>query len=100
MNVYEVITKKIVEQLEKGVVPWRKPWKTLLPQNLVSKKAYRGINSILLNSLPFDHPYFLTFNQARALGGFVRKGERGFPVIFWEMIEKGQDKDKETFPLL
>src|SRR5439155_20409715 len=84
MNIYNVVTQKIIEQLEKGVVPWRKPWHTILPQNLISRKEYRGINSILLNSLPFEHPYFLTFRQARVLGGFVRRGERGFPIVFWQ----------------
>src|SRR5438445_750761 len=99
-NVYEIITERIIEQLGKGVVPWRKPWNTILSQNLISRKEYRGINSILLNSLSFENPYFLSFNQTQALGGFVRRDEKGFPVVFWQMIEKGEGKDKETFPVL
>jgi antirestriction protein ArdC len=98
MNTYQVITEKIIEQLEKGVVPWRKPWRTILPQNLISRREYRGINSILLNSLPFEHPYFLTFKQARNLGGFVRRGEKGLPVVFWQFME--DEETKEKFPLL
>jgi antirestriction protein ArdC len=98
MNTYQVITEKIIEQLEKGVVPWRKPWQTVLPQNLISRKEYRGINSILLNSLPFEHPYFLTFKQAHGLGGFVRRGEKGLPVVFWQFMEN--EETKEKFPLL
>ena len=47
-SVYEIITSRIVEELEKGQVPWRKPWRTLPPANLVSKKPYRGINVFLL----------------------------------------------------
>src|SRR6266480_1061064 len=97
-EVYAIITEKIIEQLEKGVVPWRKPWRTILPQNLISRKEYRGINSILLNSLPFEHPYFLTFKQARDLGGFVRRGEKGLPVVFWQFIE--DEETKEKFPFL
>ena len=97
MNIYEIITEKIIEQLEKGAVPWRKPWKTILPQNLISKREYRGINSILLNSLPSEHPYFLTFRQARALGGFVRHGQRGLPVVFWRFIEDVETKEKIPF---
>src|SRR5205809_7627290 len=94
-QIYETITDKIIEQLEKGVVPWRKTWKTVLPQNLVSKKEYRGINLILLNSLLFENPYFLTFNQARFLGGNVRRGEGGFPVVFWKFLEREtQDREK------
>jgi hypothetical protein len=49
-SVYEIITSRIVEELEKGQVPWRKPWRTLPPANLVSKKAYRGINVFLLEN--------------------------------------------------
>ena len=82
-TVYEVITDRIIEQLEKGVVPWRKPWTNGEPANLVSKKAYRGINAIMLNCAPFSSPYWVTFNQAKQLGGSVRKGAKGWPVVFW-----------------
>jgi len=97
-EVYAIITEKIFEQLEKGVVPWRKPWKTILPQNLISRKEYRGINSILLNCLPFEHPYFLTFKQAKTLGGNVRRGEKGLRIVFWQFLE--DEETKEKFPLL
>ena len=93
-NVYAIITEKIIEQLEKGVIPWRKPWRTIPAQNLLSKKEYRGINSILLNCLPFENPYFLTFRQAKLLGGFVKPGQRGFPVVFWQFMEDEETKDK------
>src|SRR5438552_1010716 len=98
MNTYQIITEKIIEQLEKGAVPWRKPWRTILPQNLVSKKEYRGINSILLNCFPFEHPYFLTFKQAKTLGGNVRRGEKGLPIVFWQFLE--DEETEEKFPLL
>ena len=97
MNTYQVITEKIIEQLEKGAVPWRKPWKTILPQNLISRKEYRGINSILLNCLPFEHPYFLTFKQVKALGGFVRHGEKGLTIVFWQFLEDEETEGK--FPV-
>ena len=48
MNVYEIVTDKIIKQLESGVAPWRKPWRTELPVNLISQKAYRGLNVFLL----------------------------------------------------
>ncbi len=45
MKVYEIVTEKIVNVLEQGIVPWRRPWiSTGLPRNLVSKKPYRSIN--------------------------------------------------------
>jgi antirestriction protein ArdC len=47
-SVYEIVTSRILAELERGQVPWRKPWRTLPPANLVSKKPYRGINVFLL----------------------------------------------------
>lgn len=88
-DVYQIITDRIVAQLEKGVVPWKQPWKSAgAPMNLVSKKAYRGINPFLLGSAAYDSPYWVTFNQARDLGGAVKKGEHGWPVVFWKMGSK------------
>ena len=49
MDIYSIVTEKIVNLLENGVVPWRKPWtSTGLPRNLVSKKPYRGVNVFLI----------------------------------------------------
>jgi antirestriction protein ArdC len=65
-------------------VPWRKPWRTLPPANLVSKKPYRGINVFLLALQGYGSQYWLTFNQAKQLGGNVRKGEHGTKIVFWK----------------
>jgi antirestriction protein ArdC len=49
MDVYSVITERIIEKLEQGTIPWHKPWRSIgAPRNLVSKKSYRGINVWLL----------------------------------------------------
>ncbi|MDA2930617.1 zincin-like metallopeptidase domain-containing protein [Acidobacteria bacterium AH-259-O06] len=85
---YEVITDKILEKLEQGVIPWRQPWSTEMPKNVVSKKAYRGINVFLLGSMGYANPYWLTFRQAKQLGGHIRRGEKSTPVIFWKVYEK------------
>jgi len=89
-KVYEVITSQIVEQLERGVVPWARPWKVdgLAPSNLVSRRQYRGINVFLLAFRAATTPWWLTFRQAKALGGAVRAGERAAPVIFWRWIDR------------
>ena len=50
-SVYDIVTERILAELEKGEVPWRKPWRTFPPANLVSKKPYRGINVFLWRSL-------------------------------------------------
>jgi len=92
---YEVVTESIIKQLESGVAPWRKPWRTEMPANLASKKEYRGINVFLLASLGYGSQYWLTYRQAQALGGSVRKGEHGFKVVFWK-IDEYRKENKET----
>jgi antirestriction protein ArdC len=86
MNVYEIITDKIIELLEQEIVPWRRPWSAAgLPRNLVSRKTYRGINLFLLSATKYALPYWLTFKQANQLGGSVRKGEHGEVIVFWKV---------------
>lgn len=106
MKVYDIITERILAALDKGIIPWRKPWRTkgasgVGPTNLVSKKAYRGINVFLLASAGFDSPYWLTYNQAKKLGGNVRKGEKSTPVIFWQFKEREDENGKKrNIPIL
>ncbi|MFH0899137.1 MAG: zincin-like metallopeptidase domain-containing protein [Pseudomonadota bacterium] len=88
-SVYDVVTGRIVELLKQGVVPWRQSWRVDLPRNLVTDKPYRGINSLLLACTRFKSPYWLTLKQANTLGGSVRPGERGMPVVFWKEPERG-----------
>src|ERR1700730_18297475 len=64
MNSYQIITDSIVKQLESGVVPWRKPWRTDVPMSLASLKPYRGLNVLLLASQGYASRYWLTFNPA------------------------------------
>lgn len=110
MTVYEIITNKIIEQLKKGVVPWKRPWKTDWPQNYVTKKGYRGINIFLLLDQDFSCPYWATFKQINELGGRVKKGEPGTIIVFWKLLEKEiedadmdaktDEKKKRIIPLL
>jgi antirestriction protein ArdC len=90
-TVYEIITERIVKQLESGVAPWRKPWTCQIPANLLTQKEYRGLNVFTLASQGFPSRFWLTFNQATKLGGRIRKGEKSSPVIFWNVAE-----DRET----
>jgi antirestriction protein ArdC len=106
MNVYEIITERIIERLEAGVVPWRRPWSSPghagMPRNLVSDKPYRGVNVLLLAMQGYASPYWLTFRQAKARGGWVRKGERGTPVVFWKMrqVEDDERDGQREVPIL
>lgn len=109
-DVYEMITDRILKALENGTVPWQKPWKSAgsagVPANLKSKKAYRGINIFVLALQGFSSRYWLTFKQAKDLGGFIRKGESGTPVVFWKWIEKtkkdsnGEEEVVGRYPIL
>jgi antirestriction protein ArdC len=95
MDVYQIVTDKIVAMLEAGVVPWRRPWTSAgLPRNLVTKKPYRGINHFLLSASKYVSPFWLTLKQANELGGSVRRGEQSTVIVFWKVDQKttGQEK--------
>jgi antirestriction protein ArdC len=94
-KVYEIITSKIIEKLEAGVVPWHKPWGTAgEPKNLVSKKEYRGINTFLLGCAGYSSAYWATFNQIKEKGGKLKKGAKSEMIVFWKPSEqKAGQKD-------
>lgn len=104
-KVYDIVNEKILEQLEKGVIPWRKPWNSAQerPRNIISGKVYRGINAFLLAvDNRFSSPYWMTYKQAEDLKGYVKKGEKGTMVIFWKLYEKEnqETQKKESIPVL
>lgn len=85
MNVYEIITEKIMKKLEQGEIPWRTPWKAGgWPKNIVSGKKYRGVNVFMLAMQGYASPHWLTYKQAKELGGYVKEGATGTPVVFWK----------------
>ena len=98
VDIYEVVTNRILEKMEQGQIPWQKPWdiKTGAPCNVLSGKPYRGINVMMLGSQYFDSKYWLTFKQCIDNGGKVRKGERGTPVVFWNFLDKKTGKTVES----
>lgn len=102
-KVYEIVTDRIIEELEKGVIPWRKPWTGGRggAYNRISRKPYSLINQMLLQ----HSGEYATFKQWQALGGKVRKGEKSEIVVFWKMIETETVKadgttEKKTVPML
>ena len=100
-KVYEIITEKVVDALKAGVVPWRKPWNVTGHRNMISNREYRGINPFLLDFAGYKSPFWMTFNQAKACGGNVKKGENATKVIFWKMLKKTDAKGVEkTVPML
>src|SRR5438094_7585980 len=84
-KVYEIVTEKIIFQLEQGVIPWRKPWAQIgNPVNLPTGRHYRGINVMLLSCAGYSSPYWMTYKQAQEMGGHVCKGEKSTLVVFWK----------------
>lgn len=96
IDVYSLINERIIEQLEKGTAPWRKPWTDNgMPQNIITKKPYRGLNLMLLAMAGYEQNYFITFKQLKAIGGKVKKDEKGHPVIFWKNAEQAPEGETD-----
>ncbi len=92
-SLYESVTIKIASALERGVVPWRKPWNNTasLPINAITQRPYRGVNTFLLGLERFEDHRWLTYRQAQELGGHVRQGEQSSQVVFWKYFEDEED---------
>src|SRR5258708_3071328 len=92
-SLYTEITDKIIAELEAGRVPWVQPWgpaavkaPLAMPRHATTQRRYSAINVLILCG-PFLHrassgQSWLPFRQALGLGGHVRKGERGTPVVY------------------
>lgn len=106
-DLYQAVTDTIVTELEKGVAPWVRPWKSLngrfggLPYNGESNRAYRGVNVWLLAITAlkrgYDDSRWFTYRQALKCGAQVRAGEKATLVIFWTQhrFEKEDPKTRE-----
>lgn len=105
-DLYAEVSARIVAELEAGAAPWVKPWSATpganTPCNAVSNRPYSGCNVVLLwmaQAAGYRTPRFLTFKQARELGGSVRKGQHGTKVYFVKQLQvrdKGADDDTAT----
>lgn len=108
-DIQEYVTTLMLNELAKGVVPWRKPWNAAgtVATNLASGKAYRGVNRFILPLIAagagYESNYWVTYKQAQERGGQVRKGEKASQVIFWKMLKVKDDaapKGEKTVPML
>lgn len=102
-SIYEMVTERIIEQLESGVIPWEKPWSGVRSGafNRVSKKSYSLLNQMLLK----NEGEYATFKQWTELGGHIRKGEKSEIIVFWkvlpvEEIQEDGTKIVKQMPLL
>jgi len=104
-DTYQRVTDQIVAELEKGVCPWLKPWNAEHAAGRITRPlrangiAYRGINVLMLWASAvergFAAPLWLTYKQAQELGGQVRKGEKGSPVVYANTVTRSE-KDETT----
>ncbi|WP_145595056.1 ArdC family protein [Yersinia aleksiciae] len=112
VDLFQVVTDKIVAALEKGTSPWRKPWRTVtggrsvsmsgLPANAITGRTYSSINVLLLwidaAEKGFTSHRWLTFKQALDVGGNVRKGEKSTLVTLFKPFEK-KETDEQGKPI-
>jgi len=98
-TVYEIVTDRIIKQLEAGTIPWRKPWNSAYvqgqgegPVSWDTQRPYSGVNLLLL-----DPGEYATYNAIQAAGGHVKKGEKASIAVFWKMnrVQDENDPDKE-----
>ncbi|GAB7217185.1 ArdC family protein [Dickeya oryzae] len=109
-DIYQAVTDSIITALEAGVKPWTCPWQRVpgmsgLPSNFATGIAYSGMNIMLLwcsaSEQGFGDSRWMTYKQALAVGGQVRKGEHGTTAIFYTMLEKeNEDGEIDHIPML
>lgn len=103
MNVYEIVTSRILKEMEQGVIPWHKPWMDVRSgaYNRISKNSYSLLNQMLLSR----RGEYATFRQWTSLGGRIKKGAKSEMVVFWKLLtststdDDGEPITKKT-PLL
>ncbi len=104
-SLYDEITRKIIAELEAGRAPWVQPWGTkavnaplAMPKNAATGRQYSGINVLILWGAVIEHGFpgqsWLTFRQALALGGNVRKGEHGTTVVYADRFVPDDEKQR------
>lgn len=98
-KIYEIVTEKFIKSLESGVNPWRMPYHVNANfQNPITKNKYKGINfwqcyfDKLTNN--YKSNYWLTFNQIAGNNGYLKKGSKSIPIIFYSKKEKKEDNDQ------
>lgn len=115
-DLYTDVSARILAELETGTVPWVKPWRATpglnQAHNAITSRPYSGVNIVLLwmamqRNPNWTVPRFLTFKQALALGGNVRKGEHGTKVYFVKRLivrdksePSNSDDARRTFSML
>ena len=113
-DIYAAVTDRIIAELEKGQIPWQKPWvstvavkassRTALTPDQIRRTAYSrstGCPYSVLNQIMLGKPgEYMTFKQCQEAGGKIKKGEKAHMVVFWKFIPVEQENpltgEKET----
>ena len=106
-SLYEEITGQIIAELEAGRIPWVQPWGRVgdgpslgMPMNAATGRRYSGINILILWGAVFARGYasqaWLTFRQAQAVGGSVRRGERGVSVVYADRFTPQEEQRRAS----
>lgn len=96
-SVYEMVTERIIDQLENGVIPWERPWTGIRSgaHNRVSNKPYSLLNQMLL----LHDGEYASFKQWTDLGGKIKKGEKSEIVVFWKIYPTEEKKENGTIEI-
>lgn len=112
-DVYQEVTQQVICALEQGQIIWKQGWSKLgLPKNIAAGNHYRGWNLFYLNFIAlykgYKTPYFITYKQALDLGGNIRRGEKGYQIVYWALVDNrnktitttdaGTGEEKERHP--
>jgi antirestriction protein ArdC len=85
-DIYSQVNNHILAALEKGVIPWRRPWNGRLPTNYDTEKQYRGVNILTLGLAEmvrgYSSPYWMTYRQSQKHGGHIKRGEKATYIVF------------------
>ena len=96
INVYQLVTDRIISQLKQGKVPWQKPWCGVAGGafNRITQRPYSLLNQMLLRKVG----EYATFRQWTDLGGKIKKGEKAEMVVFWKLCSVKERDDEDEIP--
>lgn len=94
MSIYEMITERVIAQMEKGIIPWERPWFGMPDgaYNRVTRKPYSLLNQMMLDK----EGEWASFKQWQSAGGKIKKGEKGSPVVFWKITPMEKENEDGT----
>lgn len=100
VDIYTAMTDAFIAALEKGTVPWKRPWKLNggFPVSISTGKHYRGVNPMRLMLEGYDDPRWGTFNAVKEAAVAHAKSQGRDIVVeeskrgkqYWEILADGK----------